>query len=104
MENNRIDIEMADMVVKTYTLVANWYNQDFETAKGRQEALKQTCAEVIQQVLEDTFNQLDGVGGVGAKTVVNDDIKNKEDGEVFSENKMFSPQENPLLKNFNKEE
>jgi hypothetical protein len=71
MENKKIDIEMADMVGKTYFKIATWFNQDFDDDKGRQEALKHVAAEIIQTVLEDTFLQMDGVIDTEAKTVKN---------------------------------
>ena len=67
MEKKKIDIEMADMVGKTYFKIASWFNQDFNTDKERQDALKHVSAEVIQQILEDTFLQMDGVVGTEAR-------------------------------------
>ena len=69
MERKKIDIEMADMVGKTYFKIATWFNKDFESDKERQDALKHTAAEIIQQVLEDTFLQMDGVVKTESKTV-----------------------------------
>lgn len=77
MEGKRINIEMADMVGKTYFKIATWFNQDFETDKDRQDALKHVSAEIIQQILEDTFLQMDGVIGTDAKDVSNAEIPPK---------------------------
>lgn len=107
MEHKKIDIEMADMVGKTYFKIATWFNQDFETDKQRQEALKHVSAEIIQTVLEDTFMQIDGIGGTETKTVSNETqnpIKNNQDtnlnqGQVQNvDGKMFAPTEDPILK------
>lgn len=105
MENKKIDIEMADMVGKTYFKIATWFNQDFETDKQRQEALKHVSAEIIQTILEDTFMQIEGIGGTEARTVSNErdvPIKNNQnislDSEQVKSNSMFSPTEDPILK------
>lgn len=105
MENKKIDIEMANMVGKTYFKIATWFNQDFETDKQRQEALKHVSAEIIQTVLEDTFMQIDGLGGTETKTVTNESespIKNNQNTTLTEEQMkvkpMFSPTEDPILK------
>jgi len=67
--SKKIDIEMADMVGKTYLAVATWFNKDFDTDKERQEALKHVSAEIIQTILEDTFLQMDGAIDTEVKTV-----------------------------------
>lgn len=99
MEEKKIDIEMADMVGKTYFKIATWFNQDFETDKERQEALKHVSAEVIQQILEDTFLQMDGVVGTETKEVSNTvsppRVINQTAGGT---GKMFAPVEDPILK------
>ena len=69
MKNKKINIEMADMVGKTYFQIATWYNKDFGNEKERQESLKHTCVELIQQILEDTFLQLDGVEDTGINMI-----------------------------------
>ena len=71
MENKMIDIEMADMIGKTYFKVATWHNQDYDSDRQKQEALKHVCAEIIQQILEDAFLQLDGIAKTEVKTVPN---------------------------------
>jgi len=105
MEKKKIDIEMADMVGKTYFKIATWFNQDFENDKQRQEALKHVSAEIIQTVLEDTFMQIEGIGGTEAKTISNEKdvpIKNNQDIDLTEDettpNTMFSPVEDPILK------
>ncbi|MEK6830204.1 MAG: hypothetical protein AABY15_08875 [Nanoarchaeota archaeon] len=98
MENKKIDIEMADMVGKAYFSIATWYNQEFDNDKQRQEALKHVCVELIQQVLEDTFLQLDGVTNTEVKTVSNETPKkiiNKTSGGT---GKMFNIEEDPITK------
>lgn len=67
--SKKVDVEMADMVGKTYFSIATWYNKDFGTEKEREESLKGTCAEIIQQILEDTFLQMDGAISTETKTV-----------------------------------
>jgi len=91
MENdNKVDIEMADMIGKTYFKIATWYNEDFGTEGERAEGLKHVCAEVIQQVLEDTFMQIQGLGGTGVKTIKNDQPEDNstpgKGGRMFSVN------------------
>ncbi len=71
MKNKMIDIEMADMIGKTYFKVATWHNQDYDSDRQKQEALKHVCAEIIQQVLEDAFLQLDVIAKTEVKTVPN---------------------------------
>lgn len=96
MENNeKIDIEMADMIGKTYFKVATWYNKDFETEGERAEGLKHVCAEIIQQILEDTFLQIQGLGGTGVKTVKNEE-SNKEKTNNAS-GQMFQASEDAIL-------
>jgi hypothetical protein len=70
----QVSIEMADMIGKTYFKVATWFNQDFNEGKERQDALKHVCAEIVQQILEDTFLQIDGIGAYEAKTVKNSEV------------------------------
>lgn len=100
MENDgKINIEMGDMVGKTYFKVATWYNDDFGSDRERQEALKHVCVEVIQQILEDTVLQLQGVGGAGVETVKNDNIK-----PMGTAGQMFTVKENnPLIKALNQQ-
>ena len=103
MENKKIDIEMEDMVGKTYFKVATWFNQDFESEKVRQEALKHVSAEIIQTVLEDTFMQINGIRGTETKTVKNEEknqIKDNEETSITNEQAktMFAPKEDPILK------
>lgn len=81
MENNGIEIEMADMIGKTYFKIATWHNQDYDTDKQKQESLKHVCAEIIQQVLEDAFLQLKGISGTETKIISND--LNKSDSELI---------------------
>jgi alpha-D-ribose 1-methylphosphonate 5-triphosphate synthase subunit PhnG len=69
MNKKKIDVEMADMVGKTYFKIATWFNQDFESDDKRQEALKHVSSEVIQTILEDTFLQMDGVVNTEVKEV-----------------------------------
>lgn len=99
MEGKRINIEMADMVGKTYFKIATWFNQDFETDKDRQDALKHVSAEIIQQILEDTFLQMDGVIGTDAKDVSNAEIPPKVFNQTSSgTGKLFTPVEDRILK------
>lgn len=99
MEKKKIDIEMADMVGKTYFKIATWFNKDFETDKERQEALKHVSAEVIQQILEDTFLQMDGVVGTEAKEVSNSTNPPRTINQTSGgTGKMFAPVEDPILK------
>lgn len=98
-EHRKIDIEMADMVGKTYFKVATWFNQDFSTDKERQEALKHVCVEIIQQVLEDTFLQLDGVVGTEAKTVKNVEVPPKTINQTSGgTGKMFNINEDAITR------
>lgn len=71
MKNKMIDIEMADMIGKTYFKVATWHNQDYDSDRQKQESLKHVCAEIIQQVLEDAFLQLEGIAKTEVKMVSN---------------------------------
>lgn len=99
MENKKIDIEMADMVGKTYFKIATWFNQDFDTDQERQEALKHVSAEVIQQILEDTFLQMDGVVDTEAKTVSTKINPPKTINQTSGgTGKMFAPTEDPITK------
>lgn len=100
MENKRqkIDIEMADMVGKTYFKIATWFNQDFETDKQRQEALKHVSAEIIQTILEDTFLQLDGIGSTETKTVTNDTPKKAINETSTGTGKMFQGSDDAIIK------
>jgi len=97
MEKKKIDIEMSDMVGKTYFKIATWFNKDFESEQKRQEALKCTASEIIQQVLEDTFLQMDGVVGTNVKTVEQGTpVKtiNQTDGGT---GKLFTPNDSAIL-------
>lgn len=94
-DKGKVDIEMADMVGKTYFKVATWYNEDFGTEKERSENLKHVCAEVIQQILEDTFLQLQGVAKTGVKTLSKEESERTQPG---SAGQMFSVSEDALTK------
>jgi len=76
MKKEDINIEMANMIGKTYFKVATWHNQDYDNDKQKQDALKHTCFEIIQQILEDTFSQLEGAK-TGSKTIKNDSKKDE---------------------------
>ena len=97
MEKKKIDIEMADMVGKTYFKIATWFNKDFESDKERQEALKHTAAEIIQQVLEDTFLQMDGVINTESKTVSQGTPKTIINQTEGGTGKMIAPSDNAIL-------
>lgn len=58
MENKKIDIELDNLVVKTYTKIANWYNLDM-TAEERKTTLKELSSEIIIEALGDLFTQMD---------------------------------------------
>ena len=101
-QNEKIDIEMADMVGKAYFKIATWYNEDFGTDKERQENLKHVCVEVIQQVLEDTFLQLNGVS-TGTKTVTQEEEETTGEATILpppssNTGQMFQASEDPLAK------
>jgi hypothetical protein len=98
MEKKKVDIEMADMVGKTYFKIASWFNQDFNTDKERQEALKHVSAEIIQQVLEDTFLQMDGVVNTEAKTVGKETPVKTINQTTGGTGRMFTPTEDPITK------
>jgi alpha-D-ribose 1-methylphosphonate 5-triphosphate synthase subunit PhnG len=98
-EGKKIDIEMADMVGKTYFKVATWFNQEFDNEKERQEALKHVCVEIIQQVLEDTFLQLDGVIKTETKTVKNNEVQPKVINQTSGgTGKMFNINEDAITR------
>ena len=88
MENKKIDIEMGDMVGKTYFSIATWFNEDYSSERERQEALKQVSSEVIQSILEDVFLQLKGVENTGVK-VVKQDVSRME--TRVNTKRIFSP-------------
>lgn len=98
MEDKKVNIEMADMIGKTYFKIATWYNQDFDTEKERQEALKHVSAEIIQQVLEDTFLQLDGAIETEVRTVSNDTPKKVINQTSGGTGKMFTINEDAITK------
>jgi hypothetical protein len=98
MEKKKVDIEMADMVGKTYFKIASWFNQDFDNDKERQEALKHVSAEVIQTILEDTFLQMDGVVDTEAKTVGKDTPVKTINQTTGGTGKMFTPTDDPIMK------
>jgi len=94
-DKGKVDIEMADMVGKTYFKVATWYNEDFGTEKERSENLKHVCAEVIQQILEDTFTQLQGIERTGVKTISKEEAEKSGSGNA---GQMFTVNEDTLTK------
>ena len=67
-QTKKVDIEMADMVGKTYFAIATWYNKDFESEKEKELALKNLSSDIIQVILEDTFLQMDGAIDTETKT------------------------------------
>lgn len=98
--NNKIDIEMADMVGKTYFKIATWYNKEFDSENERQEDLKHVSAEIIQDILEDTFSQLEGLGGTETKTVAKKDIiqDNPQTESAKNSGQMFNINEDAITK------
>jgi hypothetical protein len=99
MENEKINIEMEDMVGKTYFKIASWFNMDFETDKERQKSLKQVSADIIQTVLEDTFLQINGVVKTETKTVSNKENPPKTINQTRGgTGKMFEAVDDPILK------
>lgn len=96
MENKKISVEMADMIGKTYFSIATWFNNDYGSERERQEALKSLSAELIQNILEDLFLQIEGVGGTETKTVKNKEIVNKDDKnqEKKASGGIFEPASN----------
>lgn len=103
MDNKKIGIEMADMVGKTYQKIAMWYNEDFESQKERQEALKVVGLEVVQSILEDAFLQIEGVNGTEVKDIdnkgtISDSINSLHNLNNNSENRMFQSYEDPIMK------
>jgi len=97
MENKKIDIEMADMVGKTYFAIATWFNKDFETDEERKKALKQTSSDIIQSILEDTFLQMDGVVDTETKTVKQGTPEKTVNQTAGGTGKMFVPTTDPIL-------
>jgi hypothetical protein len=77
MENNtqmqqenkqkRLEIETGQMFLDTYTYIATWNNIDYETTKQKQEALKAVSNEIVQNIIDKVFNNLDGVNNVTMK-------------------------------------
>jgi len=98
MEKKKIDIEMANMVGKTYFAIATWHNQDFDNEKEKQEALKHVSAEIIQQILEDTFLQMDGVVDTEAKDVSHSVPAKTINQTSGGTGKMFAPTEDPIIR------
>ena len=98
MDSKKIDIEMADMVGKTYFKVATWHNKDYESDKEKQEALKHVCAEIIQQILEDTFLQLDGVVDTEVKDVSANTPKKVINQTSGRTGKMFTINEDAITR------
>jgi len=97
-DKEKVSIEMADMVGKTYFKIATWFNQDFNDDRERQQALKHVSTEIIQQILEDTFLQLNGVVDTGVKEVganVPKKVLNQTSGGT---GKMFETYEDPIMK------
>lgn len=94
---NKVDIEMGDMVGKTYFKVATWYNEDYGSEKERQESLKHVCVEIIQQILEDTFLQLDGISETGVKTVKKEEVITTQQPPL-EPGRMFSTNDDAILK------
>lgn len=90
MGKSNINIEMADMIGKTFFKIATWVNKDFDNAKEREEALKQVSSEIIQQVLEDTFIQMEGVIDTNVKDVKKEEPIQASNQTVGGTGKMFA--------------
>lgn len=94
MENKGINIEMSDMIGKTYFKIATWFNQDFNNEKERQENLKHISAEIIQQILEDTFLQIEGINKTEVLEIKKQDVISKIE---TNPNKMFNGYNDPII-------
>jgi hypothetical protein len=94
----KVDIEMADMVGKTYFAIATWYNKDFDSEKDKELALKNLSADIIQVILEDTFLQMDGAIDTETKTVTNDVPVKPINQTTGGTGKMFEASEDALTK------
>lgn len=98
MKNKKIDIEMANMVGKTYFKIATWNNLDFDTDKEKQEALKHVATEIIQSILEDTFTQMDGVVDTEMKVVDNNTPEKTINQTSGGTGKLFNINEDAITK------
>lgn len=103
-EKQKMELEIADMVVSTYNKIAIWNNSDFDSPKQKGDALKVISQDIVQSVLEQLMNNLGASSGVD---VFRGDVKvsNREevkDGESFSNsdesdifNRLFINKEKP---------
>ena len=97
-QTKKVDIEMADMVGKTYFAIATWYNKDFESEKEKELALKNLSSDIIQVILEDTFLQMDGAIDTETKTVTKDVPVKPINQTTGGTGKMFTANEDALTK------
>ena len=60
MENEKkeIEIDITKIVLSVYTQIANWHNADFRTDAHKGDALKVVSHEIVQNIVDEIFSQL----------------------------------------------
>ena len=53
MNEQKIEFEMANLVLSTYNKIVLWLNNDYDTDRQKSDALKIVSQDIIQTVLED---------------------------------------------------
>lgn len=92
IESRAMTIDTEKMVGKVYYEIATWHNEDHETEEQRQEELKKTSYNIIQEILKDAFEQLEDEGvKTSTQTIKGEEGQNKK-----SENKGLLKKLNPF--------
>lgn len=85
-EKEKMELEIADMVVSTYNKIAIWNNSDFDSPKQKGDGLKIISQDIVQSILEQLMTNLGATSGVD---VFRGDVK-VSDKEEFKTDESFS--------------
>jgi len=102
-EKQKVELEIAEMVLSTYNKIAIWNNSDFDNKAQRGDALKIVSQDIVQTILEQLASNMGVEAGVEVfrgdvvvsdKNEVNDkeSFLNSNESDVF--NKLFINKEN----------
>lgn len=103
-EKQKMELEIADMVIGTYNKIAIWNNSDFDSPKQKGDALKVVSQDIVQTILEQLMNNIGATSGVevfrgdtkvSSKEEVSDanSFTNSDESQIF--NKLFTNEEKP---------
>lgn len=94
MDNKKIEFDLAQLTIETYTKIAMWNNSDFDTTRQKQDALKIISHDIVQNALEKLLKGIEvktGTEVFRGDTKVGDSevVKDTESFNQASEKQVF---------------